>query len=155
MAGAHAIGNPLGAFGQEVTHNSVVMECVAGTGGTARGDVVALTWSTTTGRVTATKSATGDSRTLRFGVAEEATVAGEIVKVTVFGPTFVNGGGNAFAAGEGVFRSAATAAIADRAALAAADVPGAYFGTALGVKSATATSPYPFVNAVPVFVERL
>lgn len=153
MGGSAKIANPLGAFGQEVTSNAVCHEYVAG-GTVARGDVVTITWSATTGRMTATRSATADSRALLFGVAEEAAAAGDIVKVTVFGPTFVNGAGNTFAAGEAVFRSGATVGAADRVVPDATAISGQHFAVAMGVRSATATAPYPFANAVPVFVTR-
>lgn len=152
MSGGAKITNPLGAFGQTPTLQHDTMECVAGTGGVARGDWVILTWSATTGRVTATKSAVDSVLTAKYGVAEEVGAAGDIVKVTVGGFTFVNGGGNTFAVGEAIFRSAATVGIVDRGVPDATIIVGQRDGVVLGLKSATATSPYPFANAVPVWI---
>lgn len=148
------ITNPLGAFGVAPTNYSIIQECVAGTGGCVRGDCMVLTWSATTGRVTATKAATDAALAQQFGVAEETASAGEIVKVTVFGNTFVNGGVNTFAVGEAIFRSAATSGHWNRDVPDATTIAGTRAGTVMGVKSAAADSIYPFANAVPVFIEK-
>lgn len=154
MTGSVKIGNPLGAYGQAPTPMAIVEECICGAGGLTRGDLVTITYSVTTGRLTATRAATAEVLTARFGVAEASASAGMIVKVTLYGPTFVNGGVNTFAVGEAIFRSAATAGHANRLVPDATTIVGQCAGTVLGVKSAVVTDIYPFVNAVPVFIEK-
>lgn len=155
MAGSGKIGNPLGAHGQApFWASAVVEECVAGTGGCARGDCVVLTLSLTTGRITATKAATGEALAARFGIAEHSAAAGQIVKVTTYGPTWANGGVNTFAVGEAVFRSAATSGHINRDVPDATTIAGTRMGTALGLKSAAADAIVPFANAVPIWVEK-
>lgn len=152
MAGTKSIGNPLGAYGSPVEASTTEEECVVGTGGVARGDLVRITHDAVTGRLVATRSATADATTGRFGVAEQVGAAGAVARVTTRGFTYVNGGGNVFAAGEAIFRSGATVGIADRVVPDATTISGTMAGTVLGVKGSAA--PYPFTNAVPVYIDK-
>lgn len=145
---AGQITNPLAALGQNGFPGAITQECAAGVGGCVQGSLVFLTYSAATTVFTATKTATTTPTTSIFGVAEHAANAGQVVRVVVYGPTFVLGTGATFAAGEAFFRSAATAGIADRVVPDATTIAGTMAGTVLGLLSATA----PFANAVPVFV---
>jgi len=148
-----AITNPLGAYGFNPSHNREYDNLKnADTVALAAGDVVFMTFSTTTGQWTVTKAATNTSTALKYGVALEAIGVGRVGRIALHGFAYVNVGSNTVAAGDAAQRDGTTAGTAGAVTPADATVAGTLMGTFLGAKGSS--SPYPFANAAPVFLEK-
>lgn len=148
------ITNPLGAYGYATPVLGRVTEPVrnADTTDITAGDCVVFSYSTTTGEWTVTKSATGTSLFLKFGIAAEAIKVGRVGKIVTHGFCYANVGSNTVAAGDALQRSGATAAICTSLVPDATTIAGNCMGTVLAAKGSAA--PYPFTNAAPVYLEK-
>ncbi len=147
------IPNPAGAYGLAPTLDGEYLEARnTDAAAIARGTVVVISYSITTGEISIAPAATGTDLDFVFGVANERIGVGKIGSVCVRGFCYVDAGAATVANGDGCIRSGTAAGKAAVVTPDATTIAGQTMGTFLAAKGST--TPYPFTNAAPVYLAK-